>query len=421
MHPIEQLVRTMERIYAYGLTTTSGGNLSILDAGGDLWITPSRVDKGGLKAEDIVRVRSDGSVEGRHKPSSEYPFHLAILRARPDLRAIVHAHVPALSAFAVARKIPDTSVLPQARHICGVVRSSAYAIPGSDELGRVIAAEFRAGATCVAMENHGYVFGGTSLQQAFERMETLEFTCRLSINAMSLGGIRPLREAQLASAVAAPELPEFQAETANAREHQLRCQLCEFTRRGYDQRLVISTEGSLSARLEDDAVLFTPVGRDRRDLAPEDIVLVKGGRREAGKHPSRATINHLAIYRRQPWVGAIFNALPPNVTAFSVSPAARLNARIIPESYFMLRDVPCLPFAQQYGDGSALATAVTTETPVMLFENNGAIAVGATVLEAFDRMEVLESTAKVHLGACALGGATAIDDAGIVAIRQAFL
>lgn len=422
MHPIEQIVRTMERIYAYGMTTTSGGNLSVLDEAGDLWITPSRVDKGGLKADDIVRVRADGSIEGRHKPSSEYPFHLAILRARPDLRAVVHAHVPALSAFAVVRQVPDTALLPQARHVCGVVRSSAYVLPGSDELGRVIADAFRAGADCVAMENHGFVFGGTTLQQAFERMETLEFTAKLAINAMRLGGIRALDAGQLAAATrGAPPLPEFTAPTAGAREHQLRRQLCEFARRGYDQRLVISTEGSLSARLGPDAFLFTPVGRDRRHLAPEDIVLVQGGRREAGKHPSRAAANHLAIYRRHPWAESVFNALPPNVTAFSVCPKARLDTRIIPESYIMLRDVPVLPFAHQYADGAHLAEAVSTASPVLLFENNGAIAVGTGILDAFDRMEVLENTAKVHLGACALGGATSIDQRGIDAIRTAFL
>lgn len=423
MHPIDQLVRTMDRIYAYGMTTTSGGNLSIRDEQGDLWITPSRVDKGGLKRGDIVRVRKDGSVEGRHKPSSEYPFHLAILDARPDLRAVVHAHVPALSAFAVTQRVPDSAVLPQVRQVCGTVATSPYLLPGSEGLGQAIAAAFRAGADCVAMENHGFVFGGATLQQAFERMETLEYAARLTINAHRLGGVRVLDAAQLATAERANHhpLPEFAPATADAHEQELRHQLCEFARRGYDQRLLISTEGSLSARLDGDAALFTPVGKDRRHLAPEDIVLVRGGRREAGKLPSRACANHLAIYRQHPWVMAVFNALPPNATAFSASPGARLDARIIPESYIMLRDVPTLPFAAQYGDGAAVATAVKREAPVLLYENNGALAVGGSVLEAFDRMEVLENTAKVLIGAQALGGARAIGQDGIGAITRAFL
>src|SRR3954468_19383436 len=90
LHPRGEIVQTMERIYRYRMTTTSGGNLSIHDENGDVWITPARVDKGSLRAADMVCVRSKGAIDGPHKPSSEYPFHQAIYRARPDLRAVVH-------------------------------------------------------------------------------------------------------------------------------------------------------------------------------------------------------------------------------------------------------------------------------------------------------------------------------------------
>ena len=73
IHPKDQIVEIMRRIYGYGMTTTSGGNLSILDSEGDIWISPGGVDKGSLTRDDIVRIRPDGSVEGRHKPSSEAP------------------------------------------------------------------------------------------------------------------------------------------------------------------------------------------------------------------------------------------------------------------------------------------------------------------------------------------------------------
>src|SRR5262245_65524833 len=92
VHPRDEIMRAMERIYRYRMTTTSGGNLSIREENGDVWITPARVDKGSLRREDIVRVRADGSVEGRHPPSSEFPFHRAVYQARPDLHGLVHAH-----------------------------------------------------------------------------------------------------------------------------------------------------------------------------------------------------------------------------------------------------------------------------------------------------------------------------------------
>ncbi|HEX6622417.1 MAG TPA: class II aldolase/adducin family protein, partial [Pyrinomonadaceae bacterium] len=69
-HPRDEIMQTMERIYRYRMTTTSGGNLSIREPDGTVWVTPARVDKGGLRREDIVRVRPDGSHEGLHPPSS---------------------------------------------------------------------------------------------------------------------------------------------------------------------------------------------------------------------------------------------------------------------------------------------------------------------------------------------------------------
>jgi len=86
LHPRQQLVQIMDRIYRYGLTTTSGGNLSVLDEGGDLWITPSAVDKGNLQSGDIMCLKADGQVLGPHKLSSEYPFHQAIYEKRQDVQ-----------------------------------------------------------------------------------------------------------------------------------------------------------------------------------------------------------------------------------------------------------------------------------------------------------------------------------------------
>src|SRR5258705_13683948 len=67
-HPRDEIMRTMERIYRYRMTTTSGGNLSIREPSGDIWITPARLDKGSLRREDVVCVNADGSVEVAHRP-----------------------------------------------------------------------------------------------------------------------------------------------------------------------------------------------------------------------------------------------------------------------------------------------------------------------------------------------------------------
>ena len=104
MHPRDQVLEIMDRIYRHRMTTTSGGNVSIRDESGDIWITPARVDKGALRRDDVVRVRSDGSSEGLHRPSSEFPFHQAIYAARPDLTAVfVFNDMMALGAIGALR------------------------------------------------------------------------------------------------------------------------------------------------------------------------------------------------------------------------------------------------------------------------------------------------------------------------------
>ena len=119
LHPADQLVMIMDRIYQYGMTTTSGGNLSIKDSNGDIWITPSGVDKGTLTRKDMIRVTADGEIIGNHKPSVELPFHQTIYKLRPDLKAVLHAHPPTLVAFSLARKIPDTHLVPGVSMVCG--------------------------------------------------------------------------------------------------------------------------------------------------------------------------------------------------------------------------------------------------------------------------------------------------------------
>ena len=119
MHPAEQINVIIGRIYRSGMTTTSGGNISIKDENGDIWVTPSAIDKGTLTPKDIVCVKKDGTIVGPHKPSSEYPFHKAIYDTRPEISAVIHAHPPGLVAFSIARQIPNTNIIPQAKNICG--------------------------------------------------------------------------------------------------------------------------------------------------------------------------------------------------------------------------------------------------------------------------------------------------------------
>src|SRR5690242_11420714 len=279
-HPRDEILHAMERIYRYRMTTTSGGNLSILEENGDVWITPARVDKGGLRRDDIVCVHADGAVEGPHAPSSELPIHQEIRRRRPELGGIVHAHPVALVAFSLVHATPETRLFHQSWNVCGPVGFAPYELPGSGALGDRVAETFADGFDSAILENHGVVTAGRTLQEAFRRFETLEFTAKSIIKARLLGAEpRYLSNAELkAEQNRNATLDTFKRGDPSSAEREVRRRLAEFVRRGYRQRLFISTHGSYSARVAGDQFVITPYEVDRGVVEPEDLVLVRDGR-----------------------------------------------------------------------------------------------------------------------------------------------
>jgi L-fuculose-phosphate aldolase len=422
LHPRDQIVTIMARIYGHDMTTTSGGNISVLDENGDMWITPARVDKGSLSPQDIVCVAPDGSVKGNHPPSSEFPFHLSIYKARPDIGAIVHAHPCALVSFSICGQAPNTRIFPESWNVCGKIGFAPYAVPGTQQLGANIAAEFASKdqPSCVVLQNHGVVVGAADLDQAFKRFETLEFTAETLLNAGSLGSIRYLSDEQLAFSHQPRTLPpETAPQPATSREKELRKAICDFVHRAYAHRLMTSTKGSFSARVDADTFLFTPYNIDRRELSIGDLVLIRNGHRAAGQTPSRAYTIHSAIYNAHPEINAVVNALPVHASAFCASDA-RLDTRTIPESYLFLKDVHTIPFDLQYAGTEGIASLIGPKNPVALLENNGVLVAGLTVLDAFDRLEVLEATASAILRSQSLGQVHAMSDAVIQELMEAF-
>ena len=420
LHPRDEIMQTMERIYRYRMTTTSGGNLSIREANGDIWITPARVDKGNLTRRDIVRVSPDGTVDGLHPASSELPFHRAIYDKRPDLEAVVHAHPVALVAFSICGTVPDTRIFHQAFSVCGEPGFANYALPGSDTLGANIAETFASGSNSVILENHGVVVGGKDMSQAFQRFEALEFAGKTIIKGRQLGEVQYLESDQLQKAKERRvTLGKFDVNETPSSEKELRRDLCEFIRRGCRQRLLISTEGSFSARLEGETFLITPSQQDRELLTSDDFVLVRGTTAERNKRPSRATLSHLEIYREHPDVKAIVFAHPVNATAFSVTDSV-FDTRTIPESYVFLEDVARMPYGVQYQNDSSIAQYVSSGSPAAILANDGVLVVGGSVLDAFDRLEVLESTAEAVINAKAIGDVKAMPPKVIDELREAF-
>jgi L-fuculose-phosphate aldolase len=421
MHPVEQINVIIGRIYRSGMTTTSGGNISLRDKNGDIWITHSGIDKGSLTVKDIMQIKKDGSVIGMHKPSSELPFHKAIYEARPDLSAIIHAHPPALVAFSIAGMVPDTKIVPQAYNICGDIGFAPYGTPGSEDLGEKIANEFLDKRyKAVIMENHGVVLGGMNLMDAYQRFETLEFCCRTIINAKRLGNVNYLTDEQVSKYVhhLPSNISHFMDIDHPSEERSIRTEMVNIIRRACNQGLMISTYGTVSVRWKDNDFLITPRDIARWDIVPGDIVQIKNGMAEAGKTPSRSVALHQRIYQLNPNINSIISTQPVNLMAHAVS-GSKFDVRTIPESWIFLKDVPSIPFGLIYNDVDSVAQMFKSNR-VILVENDCVFVTGDKLLNTFDYLEVAEFSANSLVMATTIGTLLPIGDEEIEDLRVAF-
>lgn len=421
-HPKDQITEIIRRIYRAGMTTTSGGNISIKDIEGNIWVTPSAVDKGSLTRKDIICVKPNGEVIGQHKPSSEFPFHKAIYEVRPDIKAVVHAHPPALVSFSIVRSIPNPNIIPQAKSICGPIGYAEYALPGSETLGVKIAKQFAVGHDAVIMENHGIVIGGTSLSDAFIRFEALEFSARTIIGASTVGKVKFLNDDQikLFEDAVPQDIPVMDKVEYPSDELAIRTNISELVRRACAQGLMISTYGTVSVRWYDNNFLITPRNIPRWDIDNEDIVQIRNGKREPGKLPSRALKLIEQIYIQNPEVNSVILTQSPNIMAFGVSDA-RLDVRTIPESWIFLQDIPVVEFGKQFAGNDTIPQLISRNTPTVIVQNDSIIVTGDKLLQTFDRLEVAEFSAKSLIMSKSIGELVPINDDQIEDLRRKFL
>lgn len=421
IHPADQIVMFMQRVYDKKLTSMSGGNLSIRDNEGNIWITPASIDKGSLTRRDIICVHPNGDCEGPHAPSSELPFHRSVYKLRPDLNAVLHAHPPALVAFSVVRRLPELNLTPTVRYMCKNIKMAAYAIPGSQALSAEVGKVFEQGCNIALLENHGVCVGAADMLTAFQQFETLNYAAELEALATRLGEIRPLSETarQMSKTNVCSELRNVSPQPCSSEELAARRDLIALIRRSYRMGLFTAAQGTYSTRLSDGSFIITPLHADPACLEADDLVRIQDGAKEPGKTPDADVLLHQKIYAKNPQIGAIAFAQPVHSMVFAVTDTP-FDTRTIPESYILLRDVKRIPFEAAYQNLDDVAAEFDNAHPVLLIENKSVMVTGASMLQVFDRLEVMEMTAASILKAQALGTIAHIPSDEIAALKTAF-
>lgn len=182
----EVLADVCLKLYERKLTVSAGGNMSIrLDDG--ILITPSGRNKGLLIPEDMVKLTFDGKVVGEGKPSIEHKFHLALYNKNQDTNAIVHCHPLHCTALAVKGEKIKSDLTPEGVLLLGDVPMIDYFTPGSDEL--VKAVEACSDSKAMLMKRHGALTQGRTMEEAYNRMEELEFQAQLQLMVRRAKGL----------------------------------------------------------------------------------------------------------------------------------------------------------------------------------------------------------------------------------------
>ncbi len=181
-----------------GLIAGQDGNLAVRLGPERVLVTPRGLIKALLEPSDMVEVDLAGrKLRGDRNPTSELDLHLRILRRRPDVGAVVHAHPPTATGFAVAGLGFDTFVLPELIFQVGRVPLVPYGTPGTAELGDRVES-YIGRHDALLLENHGAVTVGPTLDAAWIRMESLEHAAQIIWTARTLGHVTELTSEQVA-------------------------------------------------------------------------------------------------------------------------------------------------------------------------------------------------------------------------------
>lgn len=190
----QDLVEIGRRLWQRGLVSANDGNLSVRLGDDKLLCTPSGVSKGFLRAENLVITNLAGeSVEQARKPSSELKMHVKIYRSRRDVKAIVHAHPPHATAYALLQRPLPRFIMPEMEVLLGPVAVVPYRTPGTQEFADAFD-QFVSTCDAFILNNHGATTVGRSLEEAWFRMESLDQSCRILLLAMQTGEPKEIPE-----------------------------------------------------------------------------------------------------------------------------------------------------------------------------------------------------------------------------------
>ncbi|WP_342356999.1 class II aldolase/adducin family protein [Clostridium algidicarnis] len=190
----EQICDICHKMWQLGWVAANDGNVSVKINDNTFLTTPTGISKSFMTPDKIVKINAKGEIleaKNGYKPSSEIKMHLRCYEQRDDVGAVVHAHPPTATGFALAHKSMDVYSLVECVISVGSVPIAEYGTPSTDEVPNSITPYLKE-HDVILLENHGALTVGKDLVTAYYRMETLELWAKTSLVAQLLGEEREL-------------------------------------------------------------------------------------------------------------------------------------------------------------------------------------------------------------------------------------
>ena len=389
LNPALQIVELMSVIYRKGLTTASGGNISIRTASGDIFITPALIDKGNLNEDDICCILENGNIIGKHLPSSELNFHEEIYNVSPSINCIIHAHPPSLVACSISNYIPDNYLFFSTAKKCDIPGFAKYDIPGSKKLAKNISVLFKIGKYSVIMENHGAVVGGENPLEALIKFEAFEHLANVDFLSKKLSNQNQVkeiyREHKFNFSIPNSKLNKYNKST------EISNNLCYYLRRLYEKNYLLNSNGTVSIRKNKTQYLINSTNKPYWQYSSSELILTNISSQKNGEIFPYDSI-HNSIYDNNPDINSIIIAQPPNLISFAISGIIP-EIKTIPESWIFLKTTAYVSF-KDFMDKKTIISNLIKNHSLIIIGNMAVISSGRNILEAFNRIEVAEFNAK---------------------------
>lgn len=241
----KQIIDIGKRLWMRGYVAANDGNITVKINDEEILATPTGVSKGFMTNEMIIKLniyKDNPQKKYNYKPSSEIKMHLEVYRERKDIQAVIHAHPPYCTSFAVAGIPLNKCIIPEAIVSLGAVSIAPYGTPSTEEVPQSIKSLIKK-SDVLLLANHGALTIGADLKNAYFKMETLEHSSQIIFQAMQLGKVNMLQEEEVKKLMEVREKMNIQGKI-------MQCEYNSTAKKGdFDDKLIQNIADEVLKRL----------------------------------------------------------------------------------------------------------------------------------------------------------------------------